>query len=134
MLAEIDRRNDRHRTFACARSGNRSFTALPVRARCSLSSDGVEAPRTHTAARAVGARKNRPCRARVAHAVLLFERRVVLLVDDDETEILHGREECAARTNRDRQLGRPGACATSRDAPSDERCEWSTATSSWRAR
>ncbi len=57
-----------------------------------------------------GARAMRPEDSHVARVVarslLLLERAVVFLVDDDETELLHGREKRRARANGDRHASR----------------------------
>ena len=76
----------RHRLRARAIGEHELRSPCRVRARCSLSSDGVALPSTHTPPDAVRAEDRHVARV-VADALLLLERRVVLLVDDDEPEL-----------------------------------------------
>ena len=94
---------------------------------CQLSGRGVAVPQTSTAP-ASAARRRADLAGVVARVALLLVGGVVLLVDHDQAEIAHRREDGRARPDADPGLARSAGAATRRSARPPACAEWSSAT------
>ena len=100
VAAQVDDLDLGHAWRRWRACGSESSGCCPRWLADSVSTEGVALPRTQTAP-AYCARRKRHVASVIAKALVLLERRVVLLVDDDQPEIGDRREQRRARADGD---------------------------------